>query len=77
MSSSVGGSLPLSSYDYMVVGTGLGCANMTGSPAYLTVPDYYKNATNFRIVISDDSTANEGYVEIMIIKAESPVYYAS
>ena len=72
-----GAVLPIDASDYMVVATGLGTANTTGSTAYVTIPDTYKYATNFRIVIADDSTANDGYAEIMIIKVMDPTYYAS
>lgn len=72
-----GALLPNSYSEYMVIGTGLGTSNTTGSTAYITIPDTYKYANNFRLVISDDSTANDGYAEIMIIKVMDPAYYAS
>ena len=69
--------VPTSYSEYMVVATGLGTSNTTGSTAFVTIPDTYKYANNFRIVIADDSTANDGYAEIMIIKVMDPAYYAS
>ena len=67
-----GAELPIDSSDYIVVGCGLGTSNTTGSCAYFTIPNTYKYGDNFRIVISDDSTANDGYVELMIIRPMNP-----
>lgn len=55
--------------DYQVIAIGIGCDTNTSSLAsYVTCPGTYKNPGNFRLLIADDSTLNNGYCEISIIK---------
>ena len=72
-----GGVLPASKTDYMVVGTGMGTSDTSTSCSFVTIPDSHKYSNSFRIMISDDSTPNDGYAEIMIIQIKEPGSYPS
>ena len=77
MTSYSGGVLPASKTDYMVVGTGMGTSDTSTSCSFVTIPDSHKYSNSFRIMISDDSTRNDGYAEIMIIQIKDPGSYPS
>lgn len=64
-----GSNIPSSSDNYYILANAVGRnGNYTSNPAYISSPSNYKSNNSFRLIVADDSTANDGDIELSIIK---------
>lgn len=64
-----GSNIPSSSNDYYILANAIGRdGNTTSDQAYISSPNTYKLINSFRLIVADDASNNNGYIELSIIK---------
>lgn len=63
-----GDNIPYNKNDYQLLISSRGGGTNYNDPVYITVPDSYKTANSFRLIMTSGTASRDGQVELSIVK---------